>query len=215
VKKYRMSALVLILVAVSSSFVQAGKAEGIVKPSTTETQAATSVREAMNKERLSALLSAVGVSVEDTVLPAEVQSFQELRIRWDVADPSSQGPAFTQQEPPNRVLTTIERRKRNQALSRQRSLELSTNQILVVAINGQRQLRWWSLIPDPRIARAESPDAGGKLSGQVLYQSKAEFIVSFPDDETITELRLYHPHWTGSEFTLQPLGAVPSDNKLR
>lgn len=207
-KKYRMFTLAFILVAVvSSSFAQAGKEERIVKPSTTESQAATSVRETMNRERLSALLSAVGVRVEDSVLPAEVQPFQEMRIRWD-ADASSLDLVLTEQEPSKRVLTTIERRKRNQALSRQRSLELSTNQLLVVAVNGQRQLRWWSLIPDPRIMRAESPNAGGKLSGRVLYRSKAEFIVAFPDDEMITELRLYHPHWTGSEFTLEPLGTI-------
>jgi hypothetical protein len=210
VKKYRMFTLALILVAVvASSFAQAGKEERIVKPSTTETQAATSVRETMNRERLSALLSAVGVSVEDSVLPAEVQPFQEVRIRWDAADASSRDLILTEQETSNRILTTIERRKRNQALSRQRSLELSTNQLLVAAVNGQRQLRWWSLIPDPRIMRAESPNAGGKLSGRLLYRSKAEFIVAFPADETITELRLYHPHWTGSEFTLEPLGAIP------
>jgi hypothetical protein len=204
-----MLTLALISVAVvSSGFAQAGKETGVVKPSTTETQAATSVREKMNRERLSALLSAVGVSVEDSTLPTEVQSFQEIRIRWDAADAPSRDMVLTEQEPSKRVLTTIERRKRTQALSRQRSLELSTNQLLVVAVNGQRQLRWWSLIPDPRIMRAESTSAGGKLSGRVLYRPKAEFIVAFPDDDTITELRLYHPRWTGTEFTLEPSGAI-------
>ncbi|MGA9773284.1 MAG: hypothetical protein WBV94_29915 [Blastocatellia bacterium] len=169
----------------------------------------------MNRDRLSTLLSAVGVSVEDSVLPAEVQSFQEMRIRWDVADAISQDMVLSEQEPVNRVLTAIERKKRAQVLSRQRSLELSTNQLLVVAVNEKLQLRWWSLIPDPRIMRAETPDAGGTLSGQVLYRSKADFVIAFPDDETITELRIFHPHWTGSEFILEPLGAIPSDKKLR
>jgi hypothetical protein len=208
-KKYRTVTAALVLIAVvSSAFAQAGKKEPVVKPSTAETQAATSVREVMNRERLSALLSAVGVSIEDSVLPAEVQSFQEMRIRWDAADATARESALTEQEPLNRVLTAIERRKRNQVLPRQRSLELSTNQLLVVAVNGKRQLRWWSLIPDPRILRAESPDAGGKLGGRVLFRPKVEIIVAFPDDVTITELRLYHPRWTGSEFILEPLGAI-------
>lgn len=209
-KKHPMFTPVLILVAaVSPGFAQAGKGEGGVKPSPAETQATTSVREAMNRERLSTLLSAVGVSVEGPALPAEAQTFHEVRIRWDAADASSRDQAPTEKEPSSRVLTAVERRKRNRPLPRQRSLELSTNQLLVVAVNGQRQLRWWSLIPDPRILRAESPDAGGQLSGKVLHHSKAEFIVAFPDDETIIELRLYHPHWTGSEFTLEPLGTIP------
>jgi hypothetical protein len=210
VKEYRIFTLALILLApASSSFAQASEGEGVVEPSITATQAAPSVRESMNRKRLSVLLSPVGVKVEDAVLPTEVQSFLEVRIGWDAADASSRDLTLTEREPSNRVLTTIERRKRNQALSQQRSLELSTNQLLVVAVNGQSQLRWWSLIPDPRIMRAESPNLEEKLTGRILYRSKAEFIVAFPDDDTITELKLYHPNWTGSEFTLEPLGAVP------
>lgn len=210
-KKYQTFTLALTFLAlVSFSFAQAGKEKESAKPSTTETQAATSVGEAMNRDRLTVLLSAVGVSVKESVLPGRVQTFQEMQIRWDASGAApAQGVAVTEQEPFGRVLTVIERRKRTQTLQRQRSLELSTNQVLVVAVNEEQQLRWRSLIPDPRIIRAEFPDAQGALSGQVLYRSRAEFVVAFPDDPTITELRLYHPHWTGSEFTLEPLGVIP------
>ena len=196
----------MLVTIISSGFAQSGKERQAAKSSTTETQAAIPVRENMIRERLSNLLSAVGVSVDDSVLPAEVQSYQEMRIRWDAAGASSQGLVLTEQELSNRVLTLVERKKHPQPLSRQRSLELSTNLLLIVAVSPQQQLRWWTLIPDPRIMRAESPNARGELSGRTLYRSKAEFIVAFPDDSTITELRLYHPNWTGSNFTLEPLG---------
>jgi hypothetical protein len=170
----------------------------------------SSGREASTGEHLSRLLSPLGVTVDISLLPAEVQSYQELSISWSVpgGDFSQDGPLL-RQEPATRVLAALESRKRSQPLRRDRSLELSTIQILVTAIDGKQTLRWWSLVADPRIMRAESANERGELSGTVLYRSKAEFTVAFPDDEAITELRLYHPNWTGAEFTLDLLGIIP------
>jgi hypothetical protein len=46
------------------------------------------------------------------------------------------------------------------------------------------------------------------MTGQVIYRESAEFSISFPDDESIAELRLYHPDWDGQKFSLTPVGAV-------
>lgn len=211
-KKYQWLTLALTLVAVVTlGFAQSRREEKPAQPSINETQAPPSMRERINRERLTALLSVVGISVEESTLLTESQASQEMQIRWDASvDASAQEDvALMKQDSPSRVLTVVERRKWNRPVARQRSSELSANQVLVAAVNGREQLRWWSLIPDPRIIRAEFPDAEGRLSGQVLYQSKGEFIVAFPDDPTITEVRLYHPQWTGSEFTLEPLAVIP------
>ena len=69
-------------------------------------------------------------------------------------------------------------------------------------------MRWCGLVPDPRQLRAEVPGPDGELTGQVIYRESAEFIVNYPDDESIREIRLYHPKWDGQKFSLAPVGAV-------
>jgi hypothetical protein len=45
------------------------------------------------------------------------------------------------------------------------------------------------------------------LSGEVLHRAVAELLITLPDDPALTEIRLYHPRWTGTGFVLDPLGA--------
>jgi hypothetical protein len=88
---------------------------------------------------------------------------------------------------------------------------LSSEQILVLTLDARAQLRWWTLLPDPRIVRAEEPQAGGELKGQVVFQPEADFLVDVPEDAGAVELRFYHPRWTGEEFALELLGTLPLD----
>jgi hypothetical protein len=69
-------------------------------------------------------------------------------------------------------------------------------------------MRWCGLVADQRLLRAEWPGADGELTGQVLYKESAEFFVAYPDDDSIKEIRLYHPDWDGRAFSLKPVGAV-------
>jgi hypothetical protein len=46
------------------------------------------------------------------------------------------------------------------------------------------------------------------LQGVVLHRANAEFFVPVPDDPAITELRVYHPRWTGNTFDLDLIGTV-------
>jgi hypothetical protein len=98
--------------------------------------------------------------------------------------------------------------RREGALPKQRSAELSPTQIVVVALDAEGRMRWCGLVNDPRLLRAEWPGPDGQLTGQVIYKESAEFVVSYPDDDSIAEIRLYHPDWDGQDFSLELVGAV-------
>jgi hypothetical protein len=64
------------------------------------------------------------------------------------------------------------------------------------------------VLPDPRLLRAEWPDPTGVVQGVKLHRANADFFVPVPDDSAITELRVYHPRWTGTAFDLDLVGTV-------
>src|SRR5918993_166554 len=68
----------------------------------------------------------------------------------------------------------------------------SPTQVVVVALDSEGRMRWCGLVADPRLLRAEVPGPDGELTGQVIYRESAEFVVQYPDDEAVTEVRLYH-----------------------
>jgi hypothetical protein len=79
----------------------------------------------------------------------------------------------------------------------------------VVATNAQRQLSWWTVMPDPRVFRAETVDDEGKLiDGGALYRGVVTLRLELPGDREIASLEVYHPRWNGTEFELELLGAV-------
>ena len=107
------------------------------------------------------------------------------------------------------VLTSQVRRG---SLPKHRSVELASNQLLLITVGEGAQLRWWSTIPDPRILRAERPGPDGTLTGEVIFQKSIEFTVHIPDDSGAAELRLYHPRWTGEEFIPVLITTIPLSN---
>jgi hypothetical protein len=149
------------------------------------------------------------MSVGALCSPTFAQTFQEVRVRWE-AHPTM---------PPDSVLdpqrfraasifAVVERRHASGAMPRQRALELSADQLLIIAVDRLGRDRQRLLMPDPRLLRAEWPDPTGELQGVVLHRANAEFFLSVPDDPAITELRVYHPRWTGKAFDLDLLGTV-------
>jgi hypothetical protein len=98
--------------------------------------------------------------------------------------------------------------RREGVLPKQRSAELSPTQVVVVALDAEGRMRWCGLVADPRLLRAEAPGEDGALTGQVLYKESAEFVIQYPDDEAVAEVRLYHPDWDGQKFSLALVGAV-------
>ena len=161
-------------------------------------------------ERVRGLLAESGVEVGAAANPsAPARSHRELRVSWE-ADKAAlpKQSAAQYKNASGRVALSQSAVRREGALPKQRSAELSPTQVVVVALDAEGRMRWCGLVADPRLLRAEAPGPGGELSGQVIYRESAEFVVQYPDDEAIAEIRLYHPDWDGQKFSLVPVGAV-------
>lgn len=164
-------------------------------------------KESKIKNTLTSLLANLGVHVEPTLPTLETQTFREIRVRWQSSGTPA-GLANLEERSPAGILAIVDSMKRSGPLPRQRSVELSTNQLLVIAVDQNSELRWWTLLLDPRLVRAEVPGATGETGSENYYVMKVDFMVAYPDDPAIRELRFYHPVWTGEEFHLQLLSVL-------
>lgn len=166
------------------------------------------------QQQLQKLMSKVGVDVpESNVRTDQPQTYRELKIRW--ADPAKSTtelrPASNAEEQtPAPSVSIIEDKKRSGTLPRLRSIELSSIHIFIAAVDATNKLRWWSIILDPRVVRAETQTSTGELRGEDYYASNVNFLVAFPDDPEIAQLRFYHPVWNGTDFDLKLLTVVPA-----
>ena len=162
-------------------------------------------------ERVRGLLAASGVEVGPAANPAAAaaRTHRTLRVSWEADRDALPKPAAVQyKNAPGRVRAAGAGARRDGALPKQRSAELSPTQVVVVALDSEGRMRWCGLVADPRLLRAEVPGPGGELTGQVIYRESAEFVVQYPDDEAVSEIRLYHPDWDGQKFSLALVGAV-------
>lgn len=161
-------------------------------------------------ERVRALLAAKGVEVGPAANPEPAaRSHRVLGVAWSADKSALPAPASAQnRNAPGRVTLSRASARRAGALPKQRSAELSPTQVVVVALDAEGRMRWCGLVADPRQLRAEAPGPDGELTGRVVYKESAEFVVSYPDDDRIAELRLYHPDWDGQNFSLELVGAV-------
>jgi len=159
-------------------------------------------------------MSKVGVDVpEINVRTDQTQTYRELKIRWaDSAKSTTElrSANNSEEQTPTPSVSIIDDKKRSGTLPRQRSLELSSTQIFIAAVDATNKLRWWSIILDPRVVRAETQTPTGELRGENYYVSNVNFVVAFPDDPEIAQLRFYHPVWNGTDFDLKLLTAVPA-----
>ncbi len=161
-------------------------------------------------ERVRGLLVASGVEVGPAAAAsANARSHRTLRVSWEADKAALPHPSAAQyKNAPGRVALLGASARRAGALPKQRSAELSPTQVVVVALDAEGRMRWCGLVADPRLLRAEVPGPDGELTGQVIYRESAEFVVQYPDDEAVTEVRLYHPDWDGQKFSLELVGAV-------
>ncbi|HEX8146368.1 MAG TPA: hypothetical protein VF591_04115 [Pyrinomonadaceae bacterium] len=186
---------------------------GAQEAGTPSTSAAAAVgSRATLSERVRGLLAAAGVEVGAPAAgtpAASARSHRELKVSWE-ADKASlpRAAAVQDRNAPGRVALLRAATRREGALPRQRSAELSPTQVVVVALDAGGHMRWCGLVADPRLLRAEAPGPDGELTGQVLYRESAEFVVQYPDDPAVAEVRLYHPDWDGQKFSLELIGAV-------
>lgn len=162
-------------------------------------------------ERVRGLLAEAGVEVGTAAntASASARMHRELKLSWEADKAALPKPSAAQyRNAPGRVALMSAVARREGGLPKQRSAELSPTHLVVVALDAEGQMRWCGLIADPRLLRAEGPGPDGQLTGQALYKESAEFVLQYPDDETITELRLYHPDWDGQKFSLALVGAI-------
>jgi len=166
-------------------------------------------RETVQREQLKKLMSKVSVDVVETGARADQRpTYRELKIRWTDSTKTNDLRPEAQTKAP--IASVVEDSKRSGTLPRQRSLELSSTQIFIAAVDASNKLRWWSTMPDPRVVRYETPTATREIRRQDFYMSNVTLLVAFPDDPEIATLRIYHPVWNGTEFNLQPLSILPT-----
>jgi hypothetical protein len=190
-----MVMMILLAVGVSNSFAQSRPAE----PD----------KEAAIRNVLAGLLAPTGVQLGKALPQSEAQTHRQIQVRWeDSVALKSPGANKLAQLPGAGVITLVNSKNRDGVLPRERSLELSPNQILVVAIDENRGLQWWKLLLDPRIVRSETTAATGEIRGEDLYRPKVDFTIEYPDNPAIRELRFYHPAWTGKDFRLELLSSL-------
>ena len=127
-----------------------------------------------------------------------------------VASPAAAAQTTPEQQTQAPNVSVIEDKKRSGTLPRHRSLELSPAHIFIAAVDAADKLRWWSIMPDPRLVRGETETSTGELRGDNYYVSNVTLVVAFPDDPDIANLRFYHPVWNGTDFDLEALAVVPT-----
>lgn len=165
-------------------------------------------KQIVQREQLRKLMSRVEVDVpERDARTNQPQTYRELMIRW--ADPTkSMVDLSSEAQTQIPRVSIVDDKKRPGTLPRQRSLELAPTLMFVAAVDASNKLRWWSIMPDPRVVRSETQTATGELRSQDYYLSNVTLVVAFPDDPGIATLRFYHPVWNGTDFDLKPLTVV-------
>jgi len=165
-------------------------------------------KQIVQREQLRTLMSSVGVDVPATDAWAiQFPIYRQLKLNWaDSAKSATQLTSEAQTQAPK--VSIVDDRKRSGTLPRQRSLELAPTLMFVAAVDASNKLRWWSIMPDPRVVRSETQTATGELRSQDYYLTNVTVVVAFPDDPEISTLRFYHPVWNGTDFDLKPLSVV-------
>lgn len=206
--------LTVLLLASLATLAFAQMRGGVKRGGASASEALRAKREASASggERLRRLLSSAGVGLDEAALAAPVEGFRGLKISWETPGrKGSPASALRAGQLSQAVAAAVvsERRGRG-GVPRHRSLELSPEHVFVATVDAGSRLRWWTVVPDPRVLRSEGPKAEGddELTGFRLFRPEAEFVVNVPEDAGAAELRFYHPLAEGGEYRLQLLGAV-------
>ena len=178
------------------------------------TPVAKNKRETVQQEQLKKLMSKVGIDVlEIAARTDQAPTYRELKINWTNPTKSTtelRSAVTSEQQTPSPRVSVVEDKKRSGTLPRHRSLELSPTHIFVAGVDATDKLRWWSIMPDPRLVRGETQTPTGELRGEEYYVSNVTLLVAFPDDPEIANLRFFQPVWNGTDFDLKPLAVVPT-----
>ena len=169
----------------------------------------TDVGEAKNNSTLKSALAADNLNFDESAMLApQTDKSQTLLVRLKNQDAVS-NKAFSATQSFNTELFLRQAKISDKGVARQRNLELSTTQILIIALGENKEVLWWTLENDPRILRLETADDDGRLSNNdLVYLNEADLLFSLPADDKIAESRFYHPSWNGKEFALELIGSL-------
>jgi hypothetical protein len=92
---------------------------------------------------------------------------------------------------------------------RQRSTEMSRDQLLILALDAQHAVRYWQIVMNPCLIRGEFPDAGGNLHKTELYRPNCELSAYLPDGSDASEVRVLVPSWPNGAIEFTMLVSVP------
>ena len=143
---------------------------------------------------------------------ASFPEFRELLVRSGLALPNRLSPAAGSREFhlqwDGREMKVIAQQRRAAAARHRRSPQLDGEVMLVTALDRNRQLRFWNIIPDPRVVHVELPQPGGELRGGTVRRESSHFLVVLPDDPSIAEVRFDVPRHDGEQTTLETLASL-------
>src|SRR5262245_30374264 len=145
---------------------------------------------------LDAALRQAGLRV--MIDPNRARTSSEFRIRW--------------QAQAGRVVQRIERRE---PPPKQRSSELSPDQLVVAFLDAAGTVRHTQIVADPRLVRGEFPDANGNLRQTEFHRSDVELTVSAPGGGEPGEVRVFVPNWESGELRLVPIASIATAEGAR
>jgi hypothetical protein len=90
----------------------------------------------------------------------------------------------------------------------QRDPTLSEEHLLVIVLDPGRRELARTIVTDPRLVRAETTDADGRLLSAGLWRMVGSLRIVVPDDAA-AYVDVYQPRWTGRRMALDLLGSAP------
>lgn len=172
-----------------------------------------SSREAILLQRLRTLLEPVGISVDKSMLIdiKGVKESNELVIKWD-AYPEESGDMVPADKVKNRPVgkgMRLEKvTKRKDSLEERFALNFTDEHLFIAAVDDQSRLVWWTVKYDPRIVRGHTLGPNGEMAGVLYYRTRTGIVISPPAAKEISEIRIFQPKWTGTQFILEQLSTV-------
>ncbi len=160
----------------------------------------------MNRLKILFLANLILLIAIETVVTGTVIVSRQVVLRLDPAGAVRIARPFVEEPPSAHRLTVMEERWVLGAPPRQRNPELSPTQLVVVASDPQGQEIVRIIVPDPRLVRLEATGPAGEITSKILYRPRTRLTIALPADPSISQVKIYHPRWTGIEFILDLLG---------
>ena len=145
-KNYRLYSLALVLFA-AFSFAYSQKEKAPTAPAS-QALVTKQRSETFNRDRFVQLMSRIGVQASDTTNFARTSEYRQLNIQLSNSDQTIAGNSMEQRQSAEASAVVLTSQVRRGSLPKHRSVELASNQLLMITVGEGARLRWWSTIPD-------------------------------------------------------------------